>query len=480
MRTHRCQQIITLIGLTACAGAARAQTISFAYDAEGARIAKQVGSRVTHYPFGDDYEITGGVVTKLIVVGGEPIVQRVGGTTDWIHVDHLGTVGRLSDARGAEIQRLSYAPYGQRLATATAVDSPLSYTGQRLDESNLVYLHARYYDPALGRFAAPDPTVPTAANIGLNRYNYAFNDPVNKSDINGLEPAWVAGIGGFFQGLGRGAYNVGAGAVGLVRETGATIIDAGGFAVDGIGAAAGYSTGYRALSSAGQYLEQGGDVGTYYSELAKDIGTLGTRRVIVPVAEQGIYAAFGASDQAPSFNSDQYGRDAGSFAAGVFLAKKAGQARAAAAQEQAAQMRALQSWAEADEVAQIARRGDAAFQTSKGVPCCRSQAFTDAVSAIRRGFRADIIGYWFRLGSGEITGHAVARIYGNNGVTYYTSWGRVYTNYSQLLKDTTYGGELIRQQSLTVEEFARMHASPNQPDATFDYPTGSLIFPARP
>jgi hypothetical protein len=40
-------------------------------------------------------------------------------------------------------------------------------------------------DPVLGRFISPDDWDPTKEGVGTNRYAYAANDPVNKSDKNG-------------------------------------------------------------------------------------------------------------------------------------------------------------------------------------------------------------------------------------------------------------------------------------------------------
>lgn len=46
-----------------------------------------------------------------------------------------------------------------------------------------IYLHARYYDSALGIFLSPDP-----ANADRNTYRYSLGDPVNLSDPSGLDP----------------------------------------------------------------------------------------------------------------------------------------------------------------------------------------------------------------------------------------------------------------------------------------------------
>jgi RHS repeat-associated protein len=52
-------------------------------------------------------------------------------------------------------------------------------------ETGLLYLHARYYDPAIGRFVSPDWWDPNKPGVGTNRYAYSDNDPVNKSDPSG-------------------------------------------------------------------------------------------------------------------------------------------------------------------------------------------------------------------------------------------------------------------------------------------------------
>ncbi len=62
----------------------------------------------------------------------------------------------------------------------------LGYTGQRRDRTGPLYYHARYYDPALGRFASADSLVPDPADPqALNRYAYARNNPLRYTDPAG-------------------------------------------------------------------------------------------------------------------------------------------------------------------------------------------------------------------------------------------------------------------------------------------------------
>ena len=163
----------------------RVNDTTYAYDAEGSRLRKTVGGKTTYY-IGDDYEETEGVATKYVSLGGVLVAKRVGSTTSWLHTDHQGSIQVVTNAAGQEVQRFKYRPYGDRLATATEHAEARSYTGQRQDESGLIYLHARYYDPVIGRFISPDPTIPTPRTVGLNRYAYASNDPINHTDIDGL------------------------------------------------------------------------------------------------------------------------------------------------------------------------------------------------------------------------------------------------------------------------------------------------------
>jgi RHS repeat-associated protein len=80
----------------------------------------------------------------------------------------------------------------------------LNYTGQRRDESGLLYYHARYYDPVLGRFLSPDTQAPELGNPqDLNLYSYVHNNPVRYNDPTGhcipyigdCRPVWETGQG---------------------------------------------------------------------------------------------------------------------------------------------------------------------------------------------------------------------------------------------------------------------------------------------
>ena len=60
------------------------------------------------------------------------------------------------------------------------------FTGQREDGTGLVYMNARYYDPAIGQFISPDTIVPDPGRVfGYNRYMYGYGNPLEYSDPSG-------------------------------------------------------------------------------------------------------------------------------------------------------------------------------------------------------------------------------------------------------------------------------------------------------
>ncbi|MCZ7672033.1 MAG: peptidoglycan DD-metalloendopeptidase family protein [Chloroflexi bacterium] len=58
--------------------------------------------------------------------------------------------------------------------------------GGGADDLGLIYMNARFYLPALGRFASADTIVPNPTNPqSLNRYSYVRNSPLNLIDPTG-------------------------------------------------------------------------------------------------------------------------------------------------------------------------------------------------------------------------------------------------------------------------------------------------------
>jgi RHS repeat-associated protein len=165
-------------------------TTTFTYDAAGERLKKTSTQGTFRYPFGDDYEIAGTLVTKYISAEGLGVLAKrvgtgAGAVTYWIHTDRLGSIQAVSNGTGQVVHRRTYRPFGETL-TQTGNSESRGWIDQRNDpETGLTYLHARYFDPQLGMFLSPDPS---GIEGGLNLYAYGFGDVVNRADRSGLDP----------------------------------------------------------------------------------------------------------------------------------------------------------------------------------------------------------------------------------------------------------------------------------------------------
>ncbi len=101
----------------------------------------------------------------------------------------------MTDAAGTVVRGVTYAPFGREASVTGSHSETKGYIGQRRDaETGFVYLNARYYDPVLARFLSADWWDPNLPGVGMNRYAYSDNDPVNKSDESGhvVETIWDA------------------------------------------------------------------------------------------------------------------------------------------------------------------------------------------------------------------------------------------------------------------------------------------------
>ena len=103
-------------------------------------------------------------------------------------------VTALVNTSGQVVERYVYDPYGavtvykpdwSGTQSPTLYNNTVLYTGKVLDvETGLYYYLARYYQPALGRFIASDPTGfwPGDANL----YQYCGDSPTNATDPAGM------------------------------------------------------------------------------------------------------------------------------------------------------------------------------------------------------------------------------------------------------------------------------------------------------
>ena len=114
------------------------------------------------------------------VIGTDGTVER-GRLVKNIHGDTIAVVG------GNEyLAQYEYDAFGKcETESESGFENPIRYSGEYWDEeSDMLYLRARYYDSDLRRFISEDP-----ARDGMNWYAYCGNNPLIHWDPSGLEMA---------------------------------------------------------------------------------------------------------------------------------------------------------------------------------------------------------------------------------------------------------------------------------------------------
>lgn len=128
-----------------------------------------------------------------LLAASNPKREALGGATAGArryHLDHLGTPRVVTV--GSVISDYEYFPYGEEL-TAPSGNDPLRFTGHERDlgdptshADDLDAMHARFYNPQLGRFLSIDPIVGQAATSNFwSRYAYTASNPMRWSDPTG-------------------------------------------------------------------------------------------------------------------------------------------------------------------------------------------------------------------------------------------------------------------------------------------------------
>ena len=171
-------------------------TVQFTYDGDSKRVSKTANGTTTRYLY--DVSTSLPVVLAETTLGADTLytygadliaMTALGSAQSYYHYDGLGSVRNLSDGTGAVIASYTYGAFGNLRLMKGSSDNTFQFTGEQTDdETGLIYLRARYYDPSVGRFISKDrlpgrPTTPQS----LNQFVYARNNPVNLTDLSGLE-----------------------------------------------------------------------------------------------------------------------------------------------------------------------------------------------------------------------------------------------------------------------------------------------------
>jgi large repetitive protein len=170
---------------------------AYGYDVDGARISKSVNG-VLPEAFLVDRNMPHAQVLRETNASGTEIARHVYGIDEvlwsmtapgarFMHYDAQRSVRALSNAAGGVVDGYAFDAFGNALASSGSTPNDYRYSGERLDdETGLVYLRARQYDPSSGRFLGMDPFLGYDSQPAtLHRYSYAANDGVNARDPSG-------------------------------------------------------------------------------------------------------------------------------------------------------------------------------------------------------------------------------------------------------------------------------------------------------
>ena len=162
----------------------------YSYDGTSARVGKRTGTASSeetettkYYNMGatvlNEVSSEEGNTTNLIGAGIEARMNVSGGYFLQKNAHGDVTAAISGTERAATYD---YDAFGNTLVEEGEINNPIRYSGEYLDEeTGLIYLRARYYDPSVGRFISEDPI-----RDGMNWYAYCGNSPIMFVDPSGL------------------------------------------------------------------------------------------------------------------------------------------------------------------------------------------------------------------------------------------------------------------------------------------------------
>jgi RHS repeat-associated protein len=176
--------------------------VVFEYDGDGNRISKTVNGVRTDY-INDLVAPVSQVLLKRVqgnwlngektihyMYGGSRISQSAENQTQFYLSDSMGrNISALVNASGEAVNHYAYGAFGNVIEDEHSVPNVYKYCGEQFDEeTGLIFLRNRYYDPDLGRFISKDPR-PGRLNrpSTFNPYCYVENNPINFIDPQGYE-----------------------------------------------------------------------------------------------------------------------------------------------------------------------------------------------------------------------------------------------------------------------------------------------------
>jgi RHS repeat-associated protein len=174
---------------------------TFTYSAEGKRLQRQDSSGTLNAIWDsenilletDQNGVTQAVYTLAPALYGSVVSQFRNAATNVYHFDGIGSTDRLTDMNQVVTDNYLYVAFGSIRTSSGTTANPYRYVGVAgyyFDPDLLqMYLRARHYVPAQGRFLSREPGFSQGDVLELP-YLYSGNNPLLFSDPSGLKKCW--------------------------------------------------------------------------------------------------------------------------------------------------------------------------------------------------------------------------------------------------------------------------------------------------
>jgi len=166
-------------------------TYAFIYNGQGDRLRQTENGSPTTYALDLHAGLTEVLSdgTNAYLYGNGRIAEEQ--SAGWVYHlgDALGSVRQLANPSGTVVMDQGYEPFGDVLTYSGTRTSIFQFSGQQVDGTGLVFLRARYLQPAVGRFLSRDvwegnPNQPMSYNAWL----YVYANPTAWTDHSGHAP----------------------------------------------------------------------------------------------------------------------------------------------------------------------------------------------------------------------------------------------------------------------------------------------------
>ncbi|MEU4231388.1 polymorphic toxin-type HINT domain-containing protein [Nonomuraea sp. NPDC026600] len=163
---------------------------SMVYDASGQRLIRRDSDGSTTLYLGPmELRLSDGLVAGkryYSASDGSQISMRDASGVTWLLAGQHGSTQLAINNTTGTVSRERYTPFGKRRGTDDLPFTDRGFLGKIEDAStDLTYLGARYYDPAIAKFISTDPELDLRTPEWANPYSYAANNPITQSDPDG-------------------------------------------------------------------------------------------------------------------------------------------------------------------------------------------------------------------------------------------------------------------------------------------------------